>query len=381
MGQYSGMRILFVSVIFLTVLSFMSQSIYAYRAGDLEITPTISMDERYDDNITSVAHDTLNDFITDLNVGVTVTGEGRDQKLDLTGAVGREMFADHKKFNNTTENLALIYHKELSSHDRINMSDGFTHAEVPTNFEDEFGRAKGRYSYYLNRFSTDYTRDITEQFSLTAGYFNETYNAEKGFTDSTKNALSLRGDYALSSAMILSVTYGYQLYHYSPGGNANAQTIDAGLRQYLTKQLYMDYSAGMAFVDPATGKRLSAPRYSVSLTDEFDEKTKAVLSYSKRYEPGYSSDDVFNSWRVNLEVSRRLQDRVALVAGVFFYGEGKYVRSGIKDKFNGTSLRLEYDLTKNTSAVLSFSRSQTNSSQDTRDYKRDVASLGLRIKF
>jgi hypothetical protein len=365
----------------LVAAAFLTGNAFAFKIGDFDIKPLGSVSQKYDDNITSTKTNKIHDYITDLSLGLNVLNEGKEQQLSLTGTVDHEFYNKHSNFDNTSTYLDGNYNRDLSINDRIMLSDSFARAETPTTFADQFGSTPGHYAYILNRFNAGYTRDITKQFSLAVGYANEHYDpSREGSSSSDQNSANLRANYAFSSATIVSGSYGYARRSFSPGGKVTTQTADAILRQFLTKQLYVDLTGGASFIHDVEGKNSTNPRYEVSIANDVTEKTTLRASFAKHYDSNYSSANVFNSWRTSFFVDHKIFERLAGVLELFL-GKGEYKNLGIEDKFSGASARLSYELTKDVSAYVSYSRSQTNSNVESRDYTRNLYSLGIRVRF
>lgn len=356
-----------------------SASAFDYRDIDMSLRAGIS--ETYDDNITSVHENEKEDFITTLSLGLGAKLEGKTRSLNLAANVTQQLFADYDNFNNTSQDLTIDFQQEFSKYDRISLRDTFTHTYEPRSFEDAFGRTTGRYSYYRNRFSLDYTRDIAKQLSLSARYANEVDEiSRKDLSDSSLNRAGLEATYFLSSATILLCFYDFTYRDFDPGASASTNTIAAGLRHYLTSQLYLDAQAGLDLINSYNDEGYCRPLIQASLTSDIDENSRAAISFSKRYYTNAYTQDLFDYWKVLATFTRQLFKRLSCsLSG--FYGKGEYVAANITDKLRGASIGLTYDLTKKIKANLGYTYSNVDSTQATREYTKNRIYLKLSMEF
>ncbi len=353
----------------------------ALRMGDLEVEPSVSTTGKYDSNILQTDTDRISDYLTDLTGAVNITSETKLQMIGLKGALTREMYLKQSALDNTSENLNLTYARQPDRYTMLNAADTFDHTETPTSFTDAFGRTPGRYAYYLNRFNVNYGCDMSKQFSWSANYANEIYDpSRQDLSSSQENALSLRGDYALTSTTTLFGVYGLSSRSFDPGGRVTAHTLDGAVREFFSAKTYMDLIAGISATTGVDGSRSNAPRYEATLSHEISGKTKANLSFSQRTDTTYSSSDLFKSWRVTTSLDHRLYSRLSC-SGELFLGQGKYTQIGIQDKFDGASTRVNYALTPAAELSAGYTYSKTGSTLDSRRYTRGIATVGATVKF
>lgn len=353
---------------------------YAYM-GNIGLVTSVTVRQSFDDNITSVQDNKINDFITNLSLGLDMEYEGKAQTLRLKGALSQELFLEETDFNNFSQNISLNFQKEFSKYDRFNLSNSFIHAEEPQSFQDEFGRTSGRYSYCLNRFNLGYSRDISKQLSLSLKYANEFYKPSgEDLLDSSLHSIGLQADYFFSSRTIFPFLYEFFYRDFDSGQSSSIHSLAAGIRQYLTRQLYIDARAGLNFIDSFNNQDYTKINLLAALTNEVNETTRNTLTFSKEYNTNYSTEDIFDSWRLTLSFIKQLLERLTCSVSVF-YGKGEYVSSNIKDEFKGGNTRLAYDLNKDSQIFLMYSYSNNSSNNNTRGYDRNIISIGLRHNF
>lgn len=361
----------------------MPSDIYAflYKGLDLRVGGTVS--EIYDDNITRTnsSGNKTEDFTTRLTLNLGVKYEGKTRTLDFMGHINRDIFAANHNFNNTSEKLELNFQNELSKYDIIRLKDTFTHAYEQSSFDDTFEGAEGRYTYYKNQFNLDYTRDISKQFTVIARYANEINElSREGTRDSYLNTLGFETDYIYSADTVFFMLYNFSKRKYDDAGDISIHTVAAGIRQYITKQLYFDGTGGVDFITSPEDTKDTGEYIQGSLTDEIDENTALSLSFTKRNQTISYREDFFDSWRMSGLFKRQLLERLGCsLSG--FYGKGKYRSLNVTDTLRGANIAFSYDLRENLKGDLTYTYSDTDSTDEARGYTKNVISSGLTIEF
>lgn len=354
---------------------------YAYRLGNIEITPRAGMTETYDSNITYSETNVKRDWITRLGLGFDAAYEGKSTSLNASTNVRREIFNKNNNFSNTSEDFTISSQSEFSKYDRLSLTDSFLHAEEPRSFEDQFGRTSGRYSYLRNTFGGAYTRDLTKQLSAILRYGNTIDNySRKDLVDSYMNNVSAELDYTISSKVILIGAYDFYRRDFDNGPHARISTPSGGVRYYFTNQLYADSMAGVNFSHLSSGKDQRKPMFSASITNEFDKNSAAKLSFTKSYSAVSYAENIFSSWRISGSINRQFLERFGGSASVF-YGEGKYSGSNVNDELKGASVGLTYDIRENIKVNVNYNFSSTDSNVRTREYIKHTGTIGMTVEF
>ncbi|MBI5664808.1 MAG: hypothetical protein HZC49_06945, partial [Nitrospirae bacterium] len=136
-------------------------------------------------------------------------------------------------------------------------------------FEEEFGRFKGKFDSYNNMASLNYSRDVADQFNISAGYsYRRYWSPEEGTRDSNGNSLRLRIDYGYSPITIFSLSYYFDENRYDEGDAISRQSVDIGVRRYITKVLYLSGRFGRDYYSSSDNTEIE-----VSVTGQIDEKT------------------------------------------------------------------------------------------------------------
>jgi|CXWL01.1.fsa_nt_gi hypothetical protein len=355
-------------------------AVYAFQLGTFDLSPTTTIQGQYDDNITSSGTNAKSDFITLITLGLIGGYETKADSLKLKGTITQKVFAKEHDFNNVSEFLSAKYKRELTQHDRITVDNSFTHADQPTSFEDEFGRTSGRYDFYKNSLALGLEHDFTEKFTTKFKYAAEYYDPSlDSLSNSMLNKPGVELAYAFGSRTVGSLFYDYSNKVFEPGGTVSVHSTAAGLRRFLTSQIYVDVKAGTDFIHTIEDNDTIRPNYFIALTDELDETTKAGASFSQSYGVSGTSSELFNSWRFALTWGKLLTERLHFNCGAFT-GAGKYI-SGTKDDLIGSYLGFNYEIRKNIKANMDYTYIRRNSSVAGQDYDRNIVSLGMTINF
>ena len=370
----------------LTITRLLDSLSYNYKGFDIKITG-VSIGETFDDNITFVKENKLEDFVTDLRLGLGVKYEGKTRTFELTGDISNQAFAKNDTFNNITQHINLNFKNELSKRDRISLNNVFTHFEAPSStdegyFSQQFGRSTGRFEFFQNKFNVDYTNDIAKPLSLVVKYANE-INVFSGVSNPNsilnKPGLGLR--YLFSpTATIFSFSYDFTSVQFETEEDATINTIGPGIRQYITKKLYFDGRTGVDFINSFDDENLTKPFVQASLTYIIEEKTSASLSFDKKYETNPYFADIFNNWRTSASLTRQMLERLSCSLSIF-YGEGEFISSTFEQKLLGVNSSLKYDISRNLKGNLTYTYSQFDSNVETVGYSKNTLFLGLVAEF
>jgi len=369
---------------FFTVIMFfclISGTAWAFRLGNVEVTPTGGVSESYDDNITYTRTNKIKDYITRPWLGFSAVYDNKTTVFSANGRYYHEFYANKHGFNNNGGDFTGSINSELSKFDRISLSDSFSRTEEPRSFEDVFGFTGGRYSSTRNRVNLGYARDISEHFGASLRYSNE-YNtySRNDIAKSFLNTAGVEGAYIFSSDLSLIGAYDFTARDFSPGSNTRVNTLSGGLRKYITKQLYFDGVGGVDFINSFSGRRFTKPYAAVSLSDDISDRTRASLSFSKRFDTVSYSQDLFDQWRVNAGLSHEIFQKLRGTLSAFF-GRGEYIGTSVVTHLVGAGAGLAYDISDNWKATAGYSYSHETSTARGGGYLKNRVTIGLTAQF
>jgi len=359
----------------------MTGTAHAYQLGNIEVKVRASAAERYDSNITYASSSVKQDYISTLAGGLDATYEGRLNSMNLTANVNQDIFAMNPKFTNTSEDLSFAYMQELTKLDRFSIRDALDHTYQPRNFEDTLGRTSGIYGSFRNKLNIDYTRDLSKQLSGTLKYFGEIdLFSEPDMSDSYLNQGGAELTYAFTSDTILYATYDFYVRSFVNSSSATTNNAGGGIRQFITKQLYVDASGGVSFVNSYDDTKYTQPFVYVTITDDINEKTTVKGNFKKEYYASQYEQNIFDYWEISGSVTSQLLERLSGNMNAF-YGRGEYLVVDTTDNLFGLNVGADYELTKRLRLSASYNFSRTDSNVNTRDYTKNVASVSIRGVF
>ncbi len=385
-----------------------------YRGITLKIIGDIA--GNYSNNVTyaSDEENKVEEFTTMLNLGLNFQYTGKGRSLGFSGNVKREIFQPSSDVRNPSENAILTFTNEFSPYDRISLSNTFTHTQVPgrnlgdfgvytcrqeledkglppdiiesicNEYEEEFGRFKGRFDSYSNALSLTYNKTISEYFNISTNYnYRQNWSDEEGTRDADHHSIRLNANYQYSQPTRFSLSYNYRVSMYEGSDDISRQLIDLGIRQYITKRLYFDGNIGTDRAISGSGD--DSITGHATLSSEIDETMTAALTYSARTSISDNTDDTFKNWNVTGRLSKQLlEDLNAFLSA--FYGKGEYSSTGVEDTLLGARIDLSYNFwrSKRGSDIrgnLGYSYLNQDSTDISRQYTRNSINSGITVAF
>ena len=397
---------------FLMITSANAYEFPPYQGVTLKVLGDIT--GNYNSNVTfaSDKDNKIEDFRTMLNLGLDFQYIGKRRSMDFYGIIRRQIYQTSSDIQNPSENLKVSYSEELTKYDVINLQNSFAHTQEPgtvtgdfnieecrnyfeysgltaseieskcNEFEEEFGRFTGRFDSYRNEISFSYIRQISKAFTLRTNYnYVKNWSDAVGTNDSDSNIFRLTSGYIHSEATSFSLSYNYQMSNFDRGNDISSQSINAGIGQSITKNLYLDVNVGKIKVSDGSDS-VSA---EATLRGELDEKTSASLSYSQGVQLNANTDDTFKNWQATGSLSEiLLEDLQGSLSA--FYGKGDYSSTNISDTLLGTSILVSYNFWQgkrgsSMKGSLGYSYSNLDSSDEGRGYTRNLINASLTVAF
>jgi hypothetical protein len=153
------------------VLSFLSLAHPAWARDHLELTPSISVSETYDDNIDLDHENEESDFITTITPGLAVSYLKEKTKLDLKYSPGFVFYAENTDENTIRHAGTLALAHQLSKNLKLDLKDDLLRAEDPLeDAEDRAGSRTRRQKYWRNSGEASLTGTYGHGRDATVGY-------------------------------------------------------------------------------------------------------------------------------------------------------------------------------------------------------------------
>jgi hypothetical protein len=348
-----------------------------YQGFNVTIDGTIS--EKYTDNVTFSEEDKEEAFLTTFDLGLDIKYQGKRRMLEFSSGINRQ--ASKSSITNPSENLSLRFVNEFSRYDQLIVTNTFSHTRVPTSFEEEFGRTKGRFNSFRNSFNLSYNMAISRKLSVTTNYVNGLFwSSSEDVTDSRQNNFGCTFLYKHSVVTSGSLSYNLATSEFEEGGHITSHSISTGLTQYITKRLFFQGKVGLVFIE--NNINISS---TVSFNNAIDKKTNAKILFTKGTQIRTDREDTFRNWRITGEVSRViLEDLKSSISG--FYGKGKFTLSGVEDRLLGANINLNTVLWKhkkgnNLTGNFGYTFSNLDSTNKSRERTRSDINLGVTLSL
>ena len=163
-----------VVIVILVLLSGLTLTSIADAAMRKILTPRISVQEQYDDNIYLEPENEDSDWITLVSPGISLTLEGQDTTMNLDYEAGFSFYEDDTDMNSTRHQARAEWNQRLTRYLRLQASDAFVRSEEPI-VEIE-GRIEDirreRSIYYRNSGEASLSYEFGAEDQFTAGYRN-----------------------------------------------------------------------------------------------------------------------------------------------------------------------------------------------------------------
>lgn len=314
--------------------------------------------------------------------------EGKVRTVLLSGNVWQSLYLKYDDFNETTGDVFFLYTYELTKYDFVKITNTYLETFEAGTLEDEIGRTKGRFKNTNNDFMFSYKKEIGPRLKLVSSYNNKYSKSDLSDDNVLKtyvNTLSLDAEYLYSAETSFTAFYEYSKTDYDGvDTEISVHTFTAGLRRFITQQLYIDGQVGIEQTKRSEdGEDFSGTGEYIKLilTNQF-KNTNMRLSAEKRQRAALTREGLLDSWKVSASVTRQVLKRLTATL-VGFYGHGRYESLDITDKLWGTDVGLKYNFTEKIAGRLKHihSEKETSDPDGNSRNKRNELSVDLNILF
>jgi hypothetical protein len=377
------------------VLVFFANNVYAYKvyafdSKEINLDINASVSAGYDDNIAHESSDQkiYKDYFSKLGLGLGLHLEGKNRSAHLIGNMWHTFYKDLGDFDETAGDVKVAYIDEISRYDTFKFRNLYYQTFKAGSIEDELGRVRGRYKQLTNDLQLSYKRELGPNLSATASYCNVYVKSDVSNDSSIKsynNSFTLESEYTYSQATSLTSFYEFSKTDYDGiESDIGIHTIAAGLRRFITQQLFVDGLAGVSFVERTIDKmNYSGTGGYIKLLMTSQLKNAQIrLSVEKSMDANVVRDELLDSWRLSGSVTMQLLKRLSSTM-VLFYGNGSYDSLDITEELWGSDIGFKYNFTDRLYSNLHYTHSEKDVTEpgDDYNYKRNSFTLGFNIVF
>jgi len=201
-----------------------------FAQNRFEITPSISVNETYDDNINLTKDNKVDDFITVVTPGIALALVREHTNLQLSYAPSIVKYADRDELDTTRHAANLSFGQDLSQHLRFDLSDSYLQSEDPL---EDVGDAQGvrrtRSKYWTNSTQASLGYLFGAENRISAGYGLSYQEADQATSigDDTLNNSKIQNPFAVLSYWFdvrngMELNYRYTKADFSGGDNLSA---------------------------------------------------------------------------------------------------------------------------------------------------------------
>jgi hypothetical protein len=380
-----------------------ARGIGSLRLGAWLLTPVVNIGQTYDDNIFARPDDEVDDFITEVDPVITLASDwNRHQTaFELGGSFG--FYQENPDENRHDYSIANTTVLDIWAGTQLTTDLLYRHAQTPRTSPDNIGASAEPLRFDERRASLEFSRDLSIfTLSLSGTVKRLTHskskavgggtidNADRDRTD-TGYAISLGYEPFPQTSASLSVGYEDVDYDDSaqfggPDRDNNGLAIDLSATKSFSELWVIGLNLGYRsreFADPSLDDLSGssalvlgadvqwAPTRLTSLT-----ATLARRSYETTQAGASAIVSTFATLGVQHQLLRHLE-----VSGGLDYNLSDYEGATREDRDYGLSLGLEYTLMRFLAIEAEYSYRERDSNDDSADYDKNTAYLGLRLSF
>ena len=367
-----------IAVTFLTVT--LSTSAWALGARSLDVTITADTGFIFDDNITFLKDDPVDDLINSVSLGLEVSQTGKKSYLDFDATISQEFFHDNSDFNNLSEEAELDFRYQLTPYDQVLIKNYFIQADEPRSFQDAIGRNEGRYDYLLNNFQIEYIRQFSKKVSLVTSYYNDTFSPDRAdIVSSLRHDASIELDYILGSDLTVLFGYNFDTIGFDPGDHISIHSGYSGFSMIFKDKIKIYTKIGYDKIERQDDDKFK-PQFLLQISDAIEGQTDVSFMFLKKYGSNFYQEDILDFWQVSAYLTQEISQRTKFNASIF-YGAGEFLAADDDKTFLGATLGLKQELKEDLEIGLTYAFSNFTSSLDTDEYQKNVIEFSLAWNF
>lgn len=273
--------------------------------GALQFTPSISLSERYEDNIfySNYYTDSVDDFIRTLSYQLAFSYDGAKGSGSLSYQAGLESYLENEDLNTVRHNGSVNFNYPLSKSVNLNLTEGFTFTPDSTEV-NPLGIQVGRGDSYSNSFSVDIATQASNFLIFRIGYNNQIIEFdEPSLSDSMAWGMIVGIDYQLTKRNTLNLNYSYRYFTTDIPWSSILHSLNIGERHQFSPTFTISTNIGATYLPDTNNYRLLI---GVNLNKSF-KGTSVGFGYSRDASigSGVSGETLINQ-RVSVSMTRSL---------------------------------------------------------------------------
>ena len=386
----SAARVRLALIIILALPSVLGFPIIADAATRKTLTPRVSLQEQYDDNIYLEADNEDSDWITLVSPGISLALEGPDTTMNLDYEAGFSFYQDDTDMNSTRHQAQGDWNQRLTPSVMLQASDAFVRSEEP--LVETAGQIKEirteRSIYYRNDGQASVSCDFGAEDQVTAGYRNRYLNDGSSLDEDSQGHEGFLGlDKWFSSHYGIGMTFSYNRGHFEQTHDFDAYQggLTLNYRPRLSRRLYGRYNLLYHDFEPAEADdyRIHHGALGLVLTLGYDTDLNLEGGY---FVQDYLNGDQTEGGTFNGGLSTRIKSVSLNLGGSSGYDEDYFSSENLGFyKFRRVSGSVKYLITDSFYAfgTASYSWQEFFGTDTHRDRKDEVwhTSAGLSLSF
>lgn len=408
------------------VLLFLSCFLWAVPSGRAEcrynLVPSLSIEEKYDDNIFLRSTDETSDWTSNISPAVSFDAQCLTRGITLSYNPGFVFYKRYTEYNTVRHNGNLSAFLQAGPYTRIDFRDSFYRTEEPREMEETiYATRRTRNPYYRN------TGDIkiSHQFGLKDSFFvgyNDShlenkdplvedtriqtpsagisywFDVQNGLDldvrysvgdyettpDFKQNTDTLRFTHLLGSDSSCSASYTYTDMDYDPG-RTDYVVHDGNLAYSMSPGPHTTLSAGVGYFlrNPERGGTNDGLNYQLGINQKFERGSISVGGQG-----GYRQElsDAENLgfakfWSANGRINYLLLPDLTATGGLSYVEEKFIEQADRRDKFWSATAGLAYSYRRWLSLSLSGQHTERDSSVGLNDYDDNQIMLKITASY
>lgn len=365
-------------VVFLGTLSFFIQK---GVAGQFDFTNSVSLTESYNDNIYLETVDEVDDLITSLTPGFTLSYITKKTNLRAAYSPELQFYTNNSDENDVNHNANLGFNSRLTKKLTVMVVDDL----VFTPAQEALGREVGVRSYASDQVDNNLNGTLSYRMfrytSLRLGTSYRFVDYEKIYLeDSYEYSYGMGLDHELAESDILSFNYNYRRLFSDRERDTDIQSISIGETHEFAKGLVLSVSGGLGLVAEEDEESKTAWNAGLSITKKF-RRANMGLAYNRNVSASEGIGETSVNQTIGLNGTRQFTKKLNGDFTLFFSTQESVIGDDVDNEDYGVILGSSYGFTEKLKGTIACSYICQNSygleGNDTESYRGRVGAAYL----